>query len=247
MCTLAIAFRVFTDTPIAVAANRDERLDRLSHPPRTLEGSPSVIAPRDERAGGTWIGYNEHDLFVAITNRWTDADLVGERSRGLLVRDALAQADVDSAVATVEAALADHEYEGFNLLIVDPETAVVLEWDGALRVTPLEPGLHVIMNTGFDDQFEVPNELTEAGNRQVAAARKVKKSLEPRTVETAADWLDRAAAVLGDHDIGVCIHGDGYGTRSSSLVAISPNGSDTYRFADGPPCETPFERVKAQF
>lgn len=246
MCTLAIAFQVFPSTPIAVAANRDEILDRPSRPPLRIEGEPAIIAPRDEEAGGTWIGYNEHDLFVAITNRWTDTELAGERSRGLLVREALQQVDVDAAAAIVEEALKDHEYEGFNLVLADPESSVVFEWDGTLRVTALEPGLHVVMNTGFDDRFEIPEARSDLGDRQIEGARNVRMALDPEQDETASDWLDRAATVLGDHDVGVCIHGDGYGTRSSSLIAVPNDGAASYRFADGPPCEAPFEVVNEQ-
>ncbi len=246
MCTLAIAFQVFQSTPIAIAANRDEILDRPSRPPLLIDDEPAIIAPRDEEAGGTWIGYNEHDLFVAITNRWTDTELAGERSRGLLVREALHQTDVDAAVAVVEEALKADEYEGFNLVLADHESAVVLEWDGTLRVTALEPGLHVVMNTGFDDRFEIPQSRSDIGDRQIQGARNVRMALEPEKAETAADWIDRAATVLGDHDVGVCIHGDGYGTRSSSLITIPSEGKATYRFADGPPCESPFEVVNEQ-
>lgn len=247
MCTLAIAFRVFPETPIVVAANRDEVLDRPSTPPRKRDGSPAIIAPRDEEAGGTWIGINEYGLLVAITNRWVDADLEGMRSRGLLVNDALGQPDVDTAASLVEAALQDDAYEGFNLLLADPDTAVVFEWDGRLRVTSLDPGLHVVMNTGVDDNLEMPASRPDLGKQQIRGKENVREALDPALEETATAWLDRAAAVLGDHDVGVCVHRDGFGTRSASLVAFAGDGTATYRFADGPPCETPFRVVNEQF
>jgi len=74
VCTIVIAWQVFTDTPVVVAANRDELLDRPSEPPAVVEEDPRVGAPRDAEAGGTWIGYNEHGVLVALTNRW-----VGDR------------------------------------------------------------------------------------------------------------------------------------------------------------------------
>ena len=69
--------------------------------------------------------------------------------------------------------------------------------------------------------------------------------LRPEPGEGSRGWLDRAAGVLGDHEYGVCVHGDGFGTRSSSLVHVAEAGV-TYEFADGPPCRTPFERVEGQ-
>jgi uncharacterized protein with NRDE domain len=74
VCTLVFAWQVFTDAPVVAAANRDELLDRPSASPDVIDESPRVLAPRDEEAGGTWIGYNEHGVFVAITNRWTGSE-----------------------------------------------------------------------------------------------------------------------------------------------------------------------------
>ena len=250
MCTLIVAWAVFEEAPVVVAANRDEAVDRPSTPPRRrAPGSgtgPAVVAPRDERAGGTWIGYNDAGVFAGLSNRWSDRDLVGERSRGLLVGDALEHAGADSAVRAVEDALAADAYAGFNLVIADAEAAVLLEWDGRLGITEFDPGVHVVTNAGFDDTFHAVPERPEAARAQAQAAATVRSALQPRAEETTDAWLDRAADVLADHDVGVCVHGDGYGTRSSSLIALLADGTATYRFADGPPCETPFEPVDVE-
>jgi uncharacterized protein with NRDE domain len=248
VCTLTFAWRVFEDAPLVVAANRDEALQRPSVEPGLIEGDPGepvVIAPRDEEAGGTWIGANERGVFVGITNRWTDADLAAERSRGLLVRDALAQPTAEDAVAVVEDAVTASEYDGFNLVVADAERCSYVEWDGDLVVHSLDPGVHVVVNVGHVDHFEIPESRREYGRAQAGNARAVHDALQVGAEETASEWRARAAAVLGDHDYGVCIHGDGFGTRSSSLVQTGPEFG--YWFADGPPCETEYERVTASF
>jgi len=242
VCTLVVAWRAFERTPIAVAANRDEALDRLSDRPAARGDDPAFVAPRDEEAGGTWIGYNEAGVLAAITNRWTDREREGERSRGLLVRDALAERSAEAAVRAIERELAERSYAFFNLLVCDAGAAILLEWDGRLRVSNLPPGIHVVMNVGYDDAFEVPERRREAGERQIESARLLRASLQPDPGETAADWLTRAGEALGDHEYGVCVHGDGFGTRSSSLIAIS-EGEATYRYADGPPCRTAFKSM----
>lgn len=244
VCTLVVAWRVFEGSPVVVAANRDEAADRPSSPPAHRSGSPGVVAPRDDRAGGTWIGYNEAGVFAGLSNRWTDAVLEGERSRGLLVGDALAERSADAAARAVESAVVEAEYDGYNLVVADAEAAVLVEWDGRLAVTELEPGVHVVMNAGYDDQFTTVRSRPDAAAAQAESAQRVREALHPRTGEGAADWLDRAAGVLGDHDYGVCVHGDGYGTRSSSLIRLGGDGSVEYRYADGPPCTTPFEPVR---
>lgn len=252
MCTLTLAWRAFPDAPVVVAANRDEATDRPSTPPAvrtagTTGGEPDrprMLAPRDERAGGTWIGVNEHGVFAGITNRWVDADLAGERSRGLLVGDALAASTASAAVQTVRDAVEADEYEGFNLVVADRDDAVLLEWDGSLSETRFDPGVHVVVNVGADGAFDVPQHRPEVGEEQSVNARRARTELAVRADESADEWLARARTVLGDHDYGLCIHGDGYGTRSSSLVVVHSDGGVDYEFAAGPPCETAFVPVE---
>ena len=227
MCTLILAWQLFDGTPIAAAANRDEAAGRPSRPPGILDEDPTVVAPQDEEAGGTWIGYNDEGLFVGVTNRRADID--GERSRGLLVRDALARESAADAVSYVESELAEREYAGFNLVVADAEDAVLLEWDGVLRTTALDPGVHVVVNEGYDGEARKSTRIREVAR--------------PDDEETAEAWFERMKGVLADHDMGVCVHGDGYGTRSSSLVAVESSGEGRYRFADGRPCETDYEEV----
>lgn len=246
MCTLVVAWQVFADAPVSVAANRDEALDRPSNPPAVLDHDPRVVAPTDTQAGGTWIGYNAHGVFVAVTNRWTDVDLAGERSRGLLVRDALECESAEDAARLAERAVERDEYEGFNLVVADANAAILLEWAGRLRVQNLDPGVHVVMNTGAIGDVTIPDSWPERGERQAENGRKVLEALQPEPGESSREWIDRAATVLGDHEYGVCVHHEefGFGTRSSSLITIDADGETAYRFAHGPPCRTDFRPVE---
>jgi uncharacterized protein with NRDE domain len=262
VCTLTLAWRAVPDAPVLVAANRDERRDRSAEPPTRTGADPAVVAPRDVEAGGTWIGYNDAGLFVGITNRPV-VESTAERSRGLLVDDALREPDTRSAVRLVERAVEADAYDGFHLVVADRTAAVLLRWDGRLRIDRLRPGVHVVVNSGAAlggggaviDVFRTPESDAIDADRaaeQAANARGVRAALTPDPGETADAWLDRAAAVLGDHEFGVCVHANGYGTRSSSLLRLDDDDDDdddddgggTYRFADGPPCETPYRRVE---
>jgi len=245
VCTLVFAWQVFPDAPVVAAANRDELLDRPSEPPGVVDDQPRVIAPRDGDAGGTWIGYNEHGVFVAVTNRWTDRDVGGDRSRGLLVRDALGAPGAEDAARLVERELDERVYEGFNLVLADRHAAVYVEYDGSVRVRNFDPGVHVVVNVGADGRYVIPGSRTDAGERQAENADRVAAALAPEPGERSSAWLDRAADVISDHEYGVCVHRDHFGTRSSSLVTIGREGT-SYRYADGPPCETAYERVEGQ-
>jgi hypothetical protein len=221
-----------------------------------------VIAPQDVEAEGTWIGYNEHDLFVSVTNRWLDRDLAGERSRGLLVREALARESAEEAITFVEEQVESYEYEGFNLVVIDEHRATLCAWDGDLEITDFEPGVHVVVNVGADESFEIPESRATAGREQAARTERALSELQPEPAESSETWLGRATAALRDHDYGFCVHGEvserssdgssdssesevGFGTRSSSLLTLYADGRVEHRFADGPPCENAYEPVEA--
>ena len=253
MCTLILAWQVFDDAPIAAAANRDEALGRPSRPPGVLDDDPRVVAPRDDEAGGTWVGYNDAGLFVAVTNR--RAGIEGERSRGLLVRDALACESASAASSYVKNELADRQYAGFNLVVADSDEAGLLEWDGVLRTTHFDPGVHVVVNEGYNGAAPKARSIRDAVHPDPLTEDTTDLQTDPTTDEerpdsgpeaSVADWFERAKAVLRDHDLGACVHADDYGTRSSSLVAIDADGAGRYWFADGKPCETDYEEVAVE-
>lgn len=267
MCTLAFAWQVFDDY-LAVAANRDEALARPASPPAVRGDAPRVIAPRDEEAGGTWMGYNEHGTFVALTNRWTREPSAGDRSRGLLVRETLDRTSTADAVAFVREELGGRTYEPFHLLVADAERAVLLEHDTETSETRLAPGVYVVGNTGWcaerwgpgdatarqrTETFFEPGERPEIGRQQATNDRKVLDALVEAAAGRDVDtWLDRGSEVLADHEFGVCLHptetgveeidaAGGFGTKSSSLVRLGETRA--YHHAEGPPCETAYEPV----
>jgi uncharacterized protein with NRDE domain len=245
VCTLVFAWQLFADVPVVAASNRDEAIDRPSEPPSVIGEDPGVVAPLDGEAGGTWIGYNEHGVFVALTNRWTGRQVTGDRSRGLLVREALGHPTAEAACRFVERELDRRTYEGLNLVCADAGAALGIEYDGTVHVRNFQPGVHVVVNVGVDGEYVIPRERSEPGERQAENADALATALVPEPGETASGWLARAAAAIGDHDYGVCIHRDQFGTRSSSLITVRQEGV-TYRYADGPPCETEYALVEGQ-
>lgn len=258
MCTLVFAWQVF-DAHLVVGANRDERLERPSESPAVRDWDPDVVAPVDEEADGTWFGYNEHGVFVAITNRWVDGSFGGERSRGLLVRDALRSETAEAAARSVERAVREDEYDGFNLVVADESAALYFEWDGQLAVSNLKPGVHVVVNVGADGNYRIPAARQEAAEDQAGNADRLRNRLQPGPDEDERSWLDRVQHTISDHEYGVCIHGavseprsdgpsdtpdGGFGTHSSSLLVLGES-EETYRYADGPPCRTSYRTVES--
>ncbi|WP_435093776.1 NRDE family protein [Halorubrum sp. N11] len=259
MCTLTLAWRTFGDASIALAANRDEALDRPSEPP-ALRGDGDggddgdgegridghgYVAPRDGEAGGTWIGLSASGVVAAVTNRWLDVDREGDRSRGLLVRDCLEADSAEAAVRTVERALETRSYDGFNLVLADDAAAFLLSYDGTLSITRLDPGVHVVGNVGGvvngAEWFAIPDRRREFGAERADSARAVAAALTPEPGESGGAWIDRASATLADHEYGACLHGNGFGTRSFTRIRTAPGPGTPADSGTAPDSETTAE------
>ncbi|MDX1648594.1 MAG: NRDE family protein [Myxococcota bacterium] len=236
MCTLVVLHRCFPDAPLVVAANRDEYLDRPAEGPalrRFGDGRP-VVAPRDVRAGGTWLGLAAGGLFAGLTNRPCATPDPRRRSRGLLVADALAQPDAERAAEAL-ARLPEDAYNPFNLLVADGRRCFVAVYEGRARVDELEPGPHVVGNTD-PDRRDHPKV-----SRILRAAEKVAAGSSARAPAALAALCRRHDGRTGPLD-DVCIHAGGYGTRSSTLLRRGlSRDADLLRFAEGPPCENGYE------
>ena len=220
MCTFVILRRPGHPWPIMIAANRDERRGRPSRPPgRHWADRAEVRAGLDLESGGSWLGINDHGLVAAVMNRHGSlGPLPGKRSRGELVLEALDHAEASEAAG----ALADLDpaaYRPFNLVVADPRSAYWLRHggDGDIRVHPIAPGLHML-SAGELDDFGAPR-IAEYLPRFVAA-----QVPDPDAEEWTA-WRGLLASNRGHADMGpegamTFERPDGFGTRSSALIAI---------------------------
>lgn len=229
MCTLVVAAGLLPDR-LVVVANRDERKDRPSSPP--LRWDAGFVAPRDEVAGGTWLGVNDHGVFVGITNRFKGPADPARISRGKLVTDALAGTSAREIHARM-AALDPRAYNGFHLVYTDGREVLATVSDGAsLAQLSLGTGLHIVTERAFGAASDAP---------RVARIRAAFAAWLPK------GDLEGATRLLAEHDAAdplgaTCIHLDGlaYGTRSAMVLEL-PSGRMLW--AEGPPCTTPFRQV----
>ncbi len=234
MCVLLIHHRVRADAPVVLLANRDEDYDRAFDPPSRWPGPAGILAPRDRRASGTWLGANAAGLVVAITNRPADGPPRRLRSRGLLVADVLAHPDAGRAGRWLEAHLRMHSYDPFNLLVLDRTSGMVVHHDEeGPRTLPVTPGTHTLTNFHDWDVAPVPTEGAHRPGETLAA-------LLTRLEALAAD---RTTPLPGDHRI--CKVGRTRGTVSSTVLVLpkDPAKPARMRFAAGPPHATPFQDV----
>ncbi|MBI2375477.1 MAG: NRDE family protein [Deltaproteobacteria bacterium] len=255
VCTVVLIHKVFEGRPIALVANRDELLDRPAAGPGAWAGS-RIFAPRDLRAGGTWLGLNEDNVVVAITNRFGQRD-DARRSRGELVASALRASSAREGARLMETVSA-RSYNGFHLLLADVNDAWLIYGDGESLVSrPLEPGAHVVTERSLgagDPRREVfvRGELermkvsTSAGLIESAApALEDLLHLLSRHVDSEGRTLKSVEGV--DPIASTCVHWPAlnYGTRSSTAIELG--SSIRVLHAEGPPCRTPYASLPVQF
>jgi uncharacterized protein with NRDE domain len=145
MCLILFAHRVHPAYPLVFAANRDEFFERPTASAAFWEDAPGVLAGRDLRAGGTWMGVTRGGRWAALTNvRDPTAEAVGGRSRGELVAGFLRGTDPAGRYAE-EVATRLAEHAGFNLLLGDREGVVYLG-TRAPELRALEPGVYGLSN-----------------------------------------------------------------------------------------------------
>lgn len=231
MCILIVLRAAHPGHPIVVAANRDERTDRKAAPPGLFVGARRrMLSPRDRVAGGTWLALDDRGWFAGITNLAGTAPVPGAPSRGHLPHLALDEPSLDHAVAMVRRRTAEHAHAGFQLVLCDGARTVVLRHAlGQLDVVDWVDPLLVVTNE------HAPGQLSLRGMDGVISAG---GTIERRFRALATVLADRG----DDAHHAVCKHGDGYGTVSSSLIAVASTGplALQWRYAPGPPDVTPY-------
>ena len=165
MCLILLAYRVLPGVPLIVAANRDEFYGRPTQSAHFWPDAPDLLAGRDARAGGTWLGIDRKGRFAAVTNfavtgledpslsepgaAMSGAPQVAtERGEAapLQSRGALPAGFLRGGASAAEYARRLHgaDYQGFNLLLWDGEQLVCTSNRGATRV--LGRGYHGLTN-----------------------------------------------------------------------------------------------------
>ncbi len=240
MCTIVIAVSMWTQAPLVIAANRDEDLHRPSEPPTVRDNDGVLIlAPRDVRGGGTWLGVNAFGVFAGLTNRFTASPNPDARSRGQLVLDALRSSSASDAADAVSLS-PPKVHNPYHLVVADTSSAHLVWNDGRkLSRHRLQPGIHVVTERSLG---AAPTERLELLARMV-------RPLSNATLPNLGTWrrilAHREEAAL--EGVNVLDAARNYGTRSSTVVQLSDDPQRLAFFhAPGPPDETPYEPLSTK-
>jgi uncharacterized protein with NRDE domain len=261
MCTIVVLRGVRADYPLVIATNRDEFYARAASGAARLLDQPATVGGQDLVKGGTWMGVTRDGLFVGVTNQRT---LVppdpAKRSRGELVLEALRLGE-RNAITQMLQRLDASAYNAFNLMWGDAQALFVAyarDGQAALEIEPVPEGVHVLPNDRLDDA-ESPK-VARARALLAPYVRAEFPELESALKRALADRIRPELGALPDWPLpahmsrellrelsALCIRTPLYGTRSSTVIALTPGSVGKYLYADGPPDQTEFVDVTGLF
>jgi uncharacterized protein with NRDE domain len=232
MCLILFAWKMHKNFPLVLAANRDELYERPSAPAAFWEDAPDLLAGRDLREGGTWLGITRKRRMAALTNYRDPASLKsGAPSRGRLVSDYLRGNEIPEAYLRRIAPNADL-FNGFNLLVGDPNDLFCFSNRGVQE--RLNPGIYGLSNRLLD----TPWPKVERGKTALMALLKGKKGPSPdKLFKLLADRTRPPDDLLPHTGVGLAwervlsplfIESPVYGTRSSTALLIDRRGGVTF-------------------
>lgn len=206
MCVVALAHQVHPDWPIILIGNRDEFHGRPAAPLAEWDDGSGIVAGRDLQAGGTWMGvHRPSGRTVVVTNVRGAMPDPAKESRGALVVDML-RGEGRFADPTAEDL---PRFNAFNLFAVGDGKTRLLTNRPVPLIMPLDAGVHALANEPID----APCPRAERLRLALGA-----------TVAIGGDPEGLLDTLMAEGDPALFLRGDVYGTRASTLVAVSADG-----------------------
>lgn len=218
MCIAVCAWRCDAEWPLVVIANRDEFHDRPTAPLSRWEDGSGIVAGRDLRLGGTWLGVSEQAGRLALITNFRDiaSFRADAPSRGALVTDWLTGQwhEVGERQETLR------DYNGFSLFLIDGLHGWIVDNRTMAVPRPMDTGGYYGLSNGpFADPWPKVDRL-------VGDMRAVMDGGPPQEDALFAALNKRGpAASAEDHAAPVFVEDPTYGTRSSTVVMIGANGA----------------------
>jgi uncharacterized protein with NRDE domain len=252
MCLVLLALESHPQYPLIVAANRDEFYDRPTSSAAFWADAPGVLAGRDLKAGGTWLGLDRQGRFAAVTNyRQGQREPTASRSRGRLVSDFLM--GVIPAREYIERITRDGElYNGFNLIAGDRQGFYYFS-NREGRPRTLAPGVYGLSNHLLDTAWPKVSSAKRALGTLLASDG---SELAAGLLALLSDRTRPSDELLPSTGVGLewerllstaFITSTDYGTRSSTVVIGARDGGVVFIEQTFGPGGTPGGVARHQF
>ncbi len=127
MCT--VSFIPKSNNDFILTSNRDESPERNTLPPQIYKlNEIEMLFPKDEVAGGTWIGASKQKRLICLLNGGYTAHKPKKHyrmSRGIIVTDLLTAKNISAKV------------KSYNFTDIEPFTIVLVDWELELKLHEL--------------------------------------------------------------------------------------------------------------
>lgn len=224
MCIAFLAFHHVPGLPIVLAANRDEFYDRGTLPMHFWEEN-GILAGRDLKAGGAWLGLNPKGRLAFITNfRGSSPEKKDAPTRGQLIPRFLNEnmgIDMFSRELEDTGAL----YNGFNLIYGNSHELYHYS-NRSDQITSLTPGIYGLsnhlLNTAWPKVERGKNHMSRLKEWDIDQVFQILAHTErapdhqlPHT-GVSLEWERLLSPIF--------IDSPHYGTRSGTVVLMNENG-----------------------
>ena len=229
MCLVLFSYRIHPQYRLILAANRDEFYSRPTAALDYWPDHPDVLAGRDLKSNGTWLGATRSGRFAAITNYRDPArHMEHAPSRGRLIGDFLTGTSPPKRYLEAVSKMG-RVYNGFNLIAGD-RSGLYYFSNRASGVQQLQPGLYGISNHLIDTAWP----KIQRGKALLQGQLSGRERIDIEKIwQTLADRSQPADEELPDTGVGLqwerilaplFISSPDYGTRSSSIVLMEYSG-----------------------
>jgi len=233
MCILLLSYETHPHYRLVLAANRDEYYDRPTKPLAFWNEKPYILAGRDLKNQGTWLGLTRTGRIAAITNfREDELRNINAPSRGLLVSNFSAGKESPKSylehIKTI-----GHRYNGFNLIVGDGSGLFYYSNRGN-NIKKITPGLYGISNHLLNTPWPKVEEGKAAFEALVSSHSKINPEdvftlLEDKTYPPDDQLPNTGVDLDWERTLSpIFVTSDLYGTRSSSIILMERSGKITF-------------------
>ena len=229
MCLIAFSFKDHPVYDLILAANRGEFHDRPTRRAQFWPSNADLLAGKDLKAGGTWMGITRKGRFSALTNfRDPDTYRPDAQSRGQLPLQYLIDESIHPKTYIEKVRLKASDYNGFNLLAGTARSLYYIS-NKTLNVERVQAGVHGLSNHLLD----TPWPKVERAKSRLQRITNSQTFNKEEIFEMMLNDEEAPDALLPDTGIGsekekklssMFIHMDTYGTRSTTVLLIGRDG-----------------------
>ncbi len=229
MCLILFAYKAGPGKKLILAANRDEFFSRPTAAMDFWQDNPYILAGRDLKEKGTWLGMDRNCRFAALTNYRDPASVKNNPpSRGQIIKDYLTS---DNSAADFLEKLQEQadSFNGFNLVLSDAKSFFWFSNKGG-KPKQLGPGIYGLSNHLLNTPWPKIKKGTKAlekivSNKKNVSAEDLFHLLENREIPHDSELPDTGVGIEWERILApVFIGSRDYGTRSSSVIIMNNDG-----------------------